>query len=70
MPEMTGPEAVEVLRSKLCYTGIIIGVSGNASTDTEFDVLLAGGKINKVMVKPFNLDLFVEFMAGNLRSDS
>lgn len=69
MPEMTGPEAVEVIRDKLGFRGVIMGVSGNASTDTEFDALFEEGRINKVLIKPFNLDVFVDFMRLRASSD-
>jgi len=63
MPEMNGPEAVRLIRGAECgYRGIVLAVTG-ASTDSEFNALLGQG-VDRIFVKPFNLEDFRRAMTG------
>eukprot|EP01034_Spumella_vulgaris_P030700 gene30700-37954_t len=55
MPVMSGPEAVNLIRGQ-GYRGVILALTG-ASSDTEFSALLGQG-VDRILVKPFNLDEF------------
>jgi CheY-like chemotaxis protein len=55
MPVMNGPEAVNLIRGQ-GYRGVILAVTG-ASSDSEFNALLGQG-VDRILVKPFNLDEF------------
>jgi CheY-like chemotaxis protein len=54
---MLGTTATEIIRKELAYTGIIIGVTGNA-TAADIDEFLAKGA-DDVIVKPLTSDNFM-----------
>eukprot|EP01034_Spumella_vulgaris_P033344 gene33344-41144_t len=72
MPVMSGPEAVHLIRQQ-GYKGVILAVTG-VSTDSEFTSLLGKG-VDRILVKPFNLDEFKRTLRemkrkqNNLHSD-
>ena len=55
MPEMDGPTAIAEIR-QLGYSGVILGLTGNALLSDRDTMLKAGA--NGVLVKPMNLELF------------
>jgi CheY-like chemotaxis protein len=60
MPKLDGPSATKVIRD-LGYTSPIFGVTGNA-VESDVDFFLAHGA-DRVMIKPFNFQLFNQNMA-------
>jgi CheY-like chemotaxis protein len=71
MPVMNGPEAVNLIRGQ-GYLGVILAVTG-ASSDSEFSALLGQG-VDRILVKPFNLDEFKrayrEVKRGNILAEA
>ena len=55
MPKLTGPEAVTALRAQ-GYSGLIIGVTGSADSNTFSKFKLSGA--NEVLTKPLDVDKF------------
>lgn len=61
MPELDGPGAVREMRAS-GYTGIIIGVTGNAHESDIKNFREAG--VNEVMIKPLDSDEFWDTVCG------
>ena len=59
MPNMDGPTAISMIRN-MGFTGIILGLTGNALQDDK-DVMIAAGA-DDVLVKPLSIDAFWEMM--------
>jgi CheY-like chemotaxis protein len=60
MTLMHGPDAVSIMRSDLNYTGIIIGVTGNA---LPHEIALFKSKgANEVLLKPLTFKVFVSML--------
>jgi CheY-like chemotaxis protein len=53
MPNMTGPEAAELLRSRHNYRGLIVGITGNTAASDIQHFLDAGA--DSVLSKPLEL---------------
>jgi two-component system capsular synthesis sensor histidine kinase RcsC len=67
MPKMDGPSATKAIRA-LGYTSPIFGVTGNA-IDSDIDHFLGHGA-DRVMIKPFNLQLFNQNMTDIIATRS
>ena len=65
MPRMNGPDCVRELR-RLGYEGLIVGVTGN-SMQEDINTFLEAG-VNRVMVKPLDINLFVSFSLAWVQS--
>ena len=55
MPNMDGPTATKIIRDELGFTGIIVGVTGNA-LQSDINTFLVHGA-DKVLVKPVTLSV-------------
>lgn len=53
MPKLTGPDATKIIRSKYEYTYIIVGATGNVSSDDIADFIEHG--VNLVIPKPLSI---------------
>ena len=61
MPNMDGPTATARIRS-LGYTGVIVGVTGNAMQN-DIQTFLGKGA-DKVLIKPLDIDEFIAAVIG------
>jgi CheY-like chemotaxis protein len=61
MPVMSGPEAVRRMRD-LGYKGLILAVTGSSHSEGQGEMRACGA--DKVLLKPFNLDVFRSSIAG------
>ena len=55
MPNMDGPTATKIIRDELGFTGIIVGLTGNA-LQSDINTFLVNGA-EKVLVKPLTLSV-------------
>ena len=62
MPNMIGPVAAKIMRSK-GFDGLIIGVTGNG-LQPDVDFFLSHG-VDKVLIKPINTDQLNDCVEGN-----
>ena len=56
MPNMNGPEATKYIKTELGYTGLVIGVTGNALPEDISDFCAHGA--DDVLVKPIKISQF------------
>jgi CheY-like chemotaxis protein len=59
MPNMNGPAATQAIRA-LGYTGLIIGVTGNALTEDKSTFLQAGA--TEVLLKPLKMKTLQKYI--------
>jgi CheY-like chemotaxis protein len=60
MPGMLGSIAASIIRADLKYSGLIIGVTGNALEEDIKDFLQHGA--NEVVIKPLTIDKFNQLL--------
>ena len=60
MPNMNGPEAAEYIKTQLGYTGLVVGVTGNALPEDISNFKAHGA--DDVLVKPIKVSQFDEVL--------
>ncbi len=68
MKYMDGPEAVQIIRKQLNYAGIIVGITGDATTN-EIEYFKGFG-LNDAVSKPFSAVQLFEVIHKNIKKES